>query len=628
MRLTLRLRQAMRALATPVGALWAAAGTALIAATATLGFLTLFTTFVPYDDEGSSLINIKAYLSGARLYDQTFSVYGPFHYEFMAVAFKLLGLHVSNDTARLLTLGLWLAAALLLALAAYRLTKNPLLAAVVYVLGFYVLTGAPNEPTLAGHLLVLLLAGTVAVAGFSGGRRPRLAFVLLGMLASAALLTKVNIGVFIVASLVFAAVLASPRLSRNRLLVGAVSVCFVLVPIAVMRSDAVAGGYIVYSFHVLIGTLAVALVALAGMRPRDPDAGANRWLVYAAAGAIGMAVVVCGVVLAQGTSLSGLAHGVFLDALRQPRVYPLVLLFPPNAILYDAIGVALAAAVASGALPHSRAWPEIGALGRIVAGVLIWIAVSGQFPLSLPVALVWVAAVPTSRDAQTPAALFTRLFVPALAILQVLHAYPVAGSQIRWGAFPLVLVGAVCVSDGIGELGFSSFSLKLPAGRLVTAGALGLAIWVGIVAFAFPFRDRLHVYREGQPLSNWGAARIHVPQDTAHFYELLVSALRKRCDTFLTMPGLGSLYLMSRETPPTWMNISDWEFSWDRETQQRVVDQVKNVPRMCAVRYPGVETMWSQGKPIPNYPLRAFILNDFRSVAWYGGLDLMVRRSA
>jgi hypothetical protein len=621
------LRGTARKALTPVGVLWTGAGLAVLAATAALGFTTLFSTFASYDDEGYFLITIKGYLSGAKLYNQTSGQYGPFPFEFMAAAFKLLGLHVSNDTGRLITLGLWLGAALLLALAAYGLSRSPLLAFVVYVLAFRLLSLAPGEPMHPSHLLMLLLAAMVAVAVFAAPRRPRLAFALLGMLIAAALLSKVNIGMFAVASLVFAAVLASPRLSRVRVLVAVVSACFVLVPVALMAHDALEGGYIVFSSHVLLGAFAVAIVAIGTMRPRDPDSRAAYWLVYAVAGAAGAAAVICGIVLLQGTSFSGLAHGVFLDALRQSKLLSWAPSLPANTLARDAIGVSIAAAVALRALPHSRPWPTVGALARIGAGILIWAAVFDVQALAQPVALAWVAAVPARRDAPTSAARFVRLFVPALAVLQVLHAYPVPGSQVRWATFLFVVVGAVCVSDGLSELGVSALGLRGASSRLATAGALGVVIWVGFTGLGFPLRDSVQTYRAATPIPAWGATRIRVPPETAQALGSLVRAVQERCNTFVTMPGLGSLYLMSQKTPPTWMSGSDWIFAWDAKTQQRVVNQVEGVPRLCAIRSVGAETGWAGNRPIPEYPLRAFILNDFRGVGTYGGYELLVRRS-
>ena len=592
------------------------------------GFTELFSTFAPTDDEGFFLMILKGYLSGAKLHDQTAGQYGPFPFEFMAAIFKLFGVHVSNDTGRFLTLGLWLGAALLLAAAAYRLSHRVLLAAVVYVLAFRVLAEAPGEPVHPGHLLMFLLAAMIAVAAFAGERRPRLAFVLLGMLATAALLSKVNIGVFAFASLVFAAVLVSPRLLRIRPLVAFVSAGFVLVPVALMRGNIFEGGFIVYAAHVLVCVLALALIALGRAPALDSDSGAASWLAYATAGAVGAATIICGIVLAQGTTLSGLAHGVLLNALHH---IDLVVGSPPtlpvNTIPYDAVGIAVAAAVAFDAFPRSRPWPTIGALGRIGAGISIWVAVIGTQPLALPAALAWVAAVPTSHDRQTPAARFVRLFIPALAILQVLHAYPVPGSQIWWSVFLFISLGAICVSDGLTELGVSSFSLRLPNARLATAGALGMAIWVFLIGLAFPLRDNLAIYNSGTPIPAWGATRIRVGPGAAQEYAWLVSTIQKRCKTFIAIPGLGSLYLMSQETPPSWMTMGNWSFSLDAETQQRILDQVKSVPRLCAVRYPQLETFWVGTRPIPDRPLRAFLLNDFRTVETNGVFDIMIRRA-
>ena len=86
------------------------------------------------------------------------------------------------------------------------------------------------------------------------------------------------------------------------------------------------------------------------------------------------------------------------------------------------------------------------------------------------------------------------------------------------------------------------------------------------------------------------------------------------------MPGLGSLYLITQKTPPTWL------IGGNTNTQQRVVDQVKNVPGLCAVRYPGLEAFWTRGRPV-DWPLRTFIINDFRQVDSYGAFEILVRRS-
>jgi hypothetical protein len=618
-----------RRLLNPVGLIWVGVWVGLLAATATLGFATLFSTFAPTDDEGYFLITIKGYLGGADLYDQTFGPYGPFYFEFMAGMFKVLGLAVTNDAGRMITLYIWLAATLLLAAAAYRLSWNPLIAAFVYVIAFWDLASVPNEPTHPSHLLMLLLAAMVATAAFITEQRPHLAFTLLGAVAAAALLSKLNIGAFAIASLGFAAILASPRLARFPGLVYAVSACFVLLPIALMTRHVIQPGYIVYAGHVLLGALAVALVALGSRRLAAPDSGSASWLVYAAAGAVGLTALVCGIMLVQGTSLSGLAHGTILDAISFKGEVGSALVLPGNVIPYDAVGVAVAASVALGALPRSRPWPTVGALGRIAAGIWIWAAVLSPQPLAVPVALAWVAAVPASHEAPTPARRFVRLFVPALAVLQVLHAFPVAGSQIRFAAFLLVAVGAVCIGDGLAELNASRLGLGRPTTRLVAAGAFGLAIWLGFTSLILPLRNAAAAYHAGTSIRVAGATRIRVPAGTAHELAGVVTTLRERCKTFITMPGLGSLYLMAQQTPPTWKNSSGLPWAWSNRTQQGMVNQLRDVPGLCAVRYPGLEAWWSQfqGRPIPeDWPLRRFILNDFTMIATIDYMTVLERK--
>jgi hypothetical protein len=624
-----RLRDPARFLARPTSALWIAAAGILVGATALLGFTTLFSNFTPSDDEGYFLETVKGYLSGAKLYDQTNGAYGPFYFEFMAAIYKALGLAVTNSNGRVITLYLWIASSFLLGVAAYRLTRNAWIGAAVYLLAFWTLNAVPGEPSSASHVTMFLLAAMVTVAAFLTEPRSRIAFALLGGLAAATALTKVNIGAFAIASLVFAAVLASPRLARSRALVIGISTCFVLVPPVVMLRNVVQPGYLLYATHVLLGALAVALVAIGTARGDESDDGAASWLVYAALGAVAVSVVVCGVVLIQGTSLSGLIHGPFVGAassfeggaLHISNPLPL----PGNVIGYDAVGLALAAAVMLGAFPRSSPWPRIGSLARIGVGIWIWAELLGSRPLAIPVALVWVAAVPTHLDGPTAARRFARLFVPALAVLQVLHAFPVPGSQIRFAAFLLVVVGGICVGDGLAELGVFRLGLGAPAQRLAAAGAIGLLIWVAFEAVASPLAASVQTYRHSTALNVPGDTWIRMPAATAQQYEGVVNTLKSKCKTFVTMPGAASLYLMSGEAPPTWNMVFSGFAPGDDQAQQRLVDQLKQVPGLCAVRYPGLEPFWTQGQPVPDSPIRSFILDDFKPLATFGYMAVLTR---
>jgi hypothetical protein len=111
-------------------------------------------------------------------------------------------------------------------------------------------------------------------------------------------------------------------------------------------------------------------------------------------------------------------------------------------------------------------------------------------------------------------------------------------------------------------------------------------------------------------------------------YESLASTIRKRCSTFVSSPGLNSLYLMSEKTPPSWTNLSGWLFVFDAETQEQVVRQISPDRGLCAIRSPALEAFWAQGRPIPRFALYRFVLEDFRTEASVGIFEVKTRKVA
>ena len=68
-------------------------------------FFSMFSRFAIYDDEGCLLITLKYVHEGRALYDEVFSVYGPFSFFFKSFLLRVLGLRVGHDIGRLLCLG-------------------------------------------------------------------------------------------------------------------------------------------------------------------------------------------------------------------------------------------------------------------------------------------------------------------------------------------------------------------------------------------------------------------------------------------------------------------------------------------------------------------------------------------
>jgi hypothetical protein len=130
------------------------------------------------------------------------------------------------------------------------------------------------------------------------------------------------------------------------------------------------------------------------------------------------------------------------------------------------------------------------------------------------------------------------------------------------------------------------------------------------------------------PLDLPGAQRQRVDLPRAENLRALTAGIESSCDSFLTLPGLDSLYLYTQQTPPEEMS-SSWMLYLDDAEQQRIIDLVRDRPRLCAVIKPDLLDFWRVYEPhaeIPDRPLVRFIEDDFRVIHDYSGYELAVRR--
>src|SRR5882757_4889067 len=87
-----------------------------------VAYLAIFSLFATYDDEGTLLITLKAFVHGDPLYKDVWSVYGPFYYELFGGFFSIFGLAVTTDAGRSIVIVLWVGTSLLFGIAAQRIT--------------------------------------------------------------------------------------------------------------------------------------------------------------------------------------------------------------------------------------------------------------------------------------------------------------------------------------------------------------------------------------------------------------------------------------------------------------------------------------------------------------------------
>jgi hypothetical protein len=629
--------RASRTLETGAAALLFAAGTAL---TIHAGYFRMFSFFASWDDEGYMLVSLRSFRALGALYTDVYSQYGPLYFLVMDLLFGGLGLPVTHDTGRLVTLGLWAATSLVEGVVAWRLTRSVGLGLCVQLLVFRSLFVQHFEPMHPGGLLCLLLACLSALPLLDASR-PRLGAAVLGVLVAALALVKINVGTFALLAAAFFYVASPGVSSRRRVLLIGTGLALAAAPFALMWPALNQPWALRYALHAAAAAAAVALaVGSLGSDERFRPVQ----LGWCAAGLTGLALVVGGDVLLLGTTPGDLFEALLVRPLGQAAALTIPMRLPPGSA--NGALVAFGLCVAAVASRRSGRWRGAGAdllegSLRMAAGLAMaltasgWSLATGSFTSATPgfvmAPLAWLAALEPREMESSPALAIARRLLPPLAVLQTLHAYPVAGlSQVQWSSFLLIPLGAIALADGARQLARAATPLRLSTPgwprRLAGASAVLLLLAVTLRGVHIHLRQERGLYERNVPLGLPGAARLRVPAAEADTLRLVVADLRRDCSTHVSLPGLNSFYLWAEQEPPTAANTTSWMYLFDASVQGRIVDRLRGIDRLCGVRSADLAAVFTRGRAMPPGPLLDYFAGAFRPAAQHGPFTVLVRR--
>jgi hypothetical protein len=237
--------------------------------------------------------------------------------------------------------------------------------------------------------------------------------------------------------------------------------------------------------------------------------------------------------------------------------------------------------------------------------------------LGVPFALAWVVAAPRGRRDGFERLDFARVLVAAVAILQSLHAYPIPGSQETWAVLPLVPVGAICIADGLSQLGLTRARLQLATSLVLLTFAVS---WLPVA-----WRDSRSSYAEGVALDLPGATLVRVPADEAALLRLVTQSIRDNCTTFISVPGLDSFYIWGPFEPPTPLPTRWMWLAGDVPDQQALVETSKSIDRLCVVENDDLIARWVRGRPTYG-PLQNYISENFVPAYSFDHYSILKRR--
>ncbi|HSS03731.1 MAG TPA: hypothetical protein VLK89_00910 [Solirubrobacterales bacterium] len=593
----------------------------------------MFTGFAAYDDEGYMLIALRSFVNHGHLYDDVFTQYGPFYYEAWGGLFSLFGIPIDLDSGRMATMIAWILTSLTLGLASWRMTRSIVLGVVVQMLVFAALSVAVNEPMHPGGIICLLLAAIVAI---SCGVRERVsvgAIGLLGIAVAALILVKINVGAFALAAVVLACAVSYPALSSRRWLRLAIEAAFVATPILLLASKFGESWGRAYAVHVSVAALAVVIV----LRSRDSGPRSNEELWWLGGGFAAAVLTILLGVVGSGTSFNGLLDGMITQPLRQVDAFSIPLIQSSRIFWFDAAGLGGALAYWYVARGRRRAAPAMGPVTSvlsIVVGIEMALALMGEslpfdstsvaaYPLCL-LGFAWVALIPA--PGASPATSFARLLLPPLAVLQALHAYPVAGSQLFWASFLLIPVGALCVANGV--RGLSAGLGQGPERRAALAfGVLVAVLLTGFVAnktLRVQLRENRAVYDAAIPLDLPGAGSVRAGEPEVDLVRRITASIDANCGSFVMLPGMNSFYFWTDQEPPSGYNATGWPTLFDDDAQRRVIADTRSIEGLCLLRNVPLAQGWGEG--IPPGPLVRYLHRGFEPIAAFDNDYELLRR--
>lgn len=611
--------------------------TALAVVTVAVARYRMFTGIGRFnDDEGYFLFSLKSFLDHGWLYN-VFTGYGSFYYEFWGAIFSIFGMPVDHNGGRTASMVVWVLSSLLIGLSTWRIAGSIILGLVTQLAVFDTLSPLSNTPMQAGGVIVLLLSATTAFSYFVRDRTARFSIALLGGAVMALILVKINIGIFALAAVVMVCVVSYPILVQRPWLRVVVEVGFVALPLLLMSSRLSEGWIRHYALHVSVAALAIVIA----LRARDVDRRDSKELWWLGGGLLVVGVTLA--ILAAGASPSGLIEMIKLP-LRFRASWSLPLALSNSTYVLDLLALVGALSywyVTRKAEALSLTWTRLVSALSIVIGLgmaFSGIGAVGLGPIVIGattsltrlgfVCLAWVAliqppGVPGKRSQ------FANVLLPPLAVLQALHAFPIAGNQVSFSVLLLIPVGAICIANGLRWIAFSrtvQSPRRTPLAVSAIAVTVGLVVLVCMQFMQVLDRDRA-AYSRSVSLGLLGAQDVRVTAKEAANYQAMVTAIHKNCKSLVTLPEMNSFYLWTQQQPPTGYTPTDWRLTFDDAYQETAVNDLRSIDGLCLLKH----DRWLRGLRVYGLqpgPLLHYLDHGFTPIAEFGDYELLKREGS
>jgi hypothetical protein len=568
-----------------------------------------------YDDEGTLMMIIKRFLEGHALYDEIVVYYGPLYYLYEWCAHALSGTSVSHDSVRIVSMSFWVTCALLVFLLVYRTTNSLLLAAMAHFLSFRALGFIGTEPAHPQELCVMLLVALGLAACCISSKIGLM--IALGALAGAMAATKINVGVFAVIALTLALLFAIRRgWRRSALLVVACSAAL-LFPVVLMwghHADWWAEKYL----FVAVASLGAAMLAVS--REKFEFHVEFSDLLFAGAGFAAVILASGWFAVAHGSSLHGIVSALIFEPQRSfANSWFLEARIPDFAIPWALLGLTCA-----GLIAISRISENTLVLLKLTfaVGVFLLSMMGSYFALlSYAPPFLWMVAIGPGKNMPDRIGNFRRAILALVAVLQILYAYPVAGSQVPFTAVMIIAVAAICIADTLPFL-----DARFPRFRARALSPAGIPLPAIALAMLYVFSTALAIqdYEGGESLGLPGTRRMRIAHRSADLVRSLADSINSSsCTMLASAPGLLSFNFLTGKPAPPSIDFSAWMFIASDAEQRKAIVELSGERYPCVLYNQSLIDFWTHGADVSSRPLIRFMRENFEVVYETSGYRLM-----
>lgn len=570
-----------------------------------------------FDDEGTLLIGFRLLADGAVLYDEVYSFYGPAYYLIYRAAF--LALPIVHDSARVLTALALVATVMGGARLVFVATGSRLAAAFAAVIGTTTVAWSTNSPIHPEQLCLLLIIAWLLLfhrldTGVTAGR-----LLLIGAVIGAALLVKINVGVFLGAATALAVTGmtgAGPWLRALRWLLFA---CAASMAPILMASLIHLDWVVIYCAAATTTILIAAAFWIA--IPQPPLFQPRHWFVIGAGFALALGTILAAM-LYSGTSFGAFLDLTVLQTGRFIRNWQVM----PN-IGFGGVIAAAASAISAAFWWHLRNRARGGEaaerfliLVKLVVGLGTLGAMHPIYTFWIMAPFAWIVMAPGPDGARPFPVL--RTAIGLLVAIFALYAFPVAGHQTAIGSFPAILLMTIAVHDAYHAAarrwGIDQGARK-PAAILGYVVALELALLLGV--------REARIWLRSVPLDLPGTSLIRLPESEATALRATTAYL-SNCGAFYSVPGLMSFHFWTGYRPPTTLNTNHpLAFLTDAQ-QNRVVADLERARIACMLHDPDLMAYFDRGQVTLNPPLLRYMRENFEPAATHGRRIILRRRAA